>query len=107
VNLLPAGWEIDSVVKAADDGTTDLAWLKLTQARMRQARDDQFVAALSFNGRSEKQETDHYAEAFIVRVAIPGHYVLPAATIQDMYRPTVSARGESGSVTVAPREATQ
>ncbi len=107
VNLLPAGWEIESVVKSAGDGGTDFDWLKLTEARMRQARDDQFVAALSFTGRSVKQETDHYAQAFIVRVAIPGNYVLPAATIADMYRPAVTARTGTGSVTVEPREPTQ
>ena len=38
--------------------------------------------------------------AYVVRVVSPGTFLLPAASIRDMYRPDVQARGEVGSVTI-------
>jgi uncharacterized protein YfaS (alpha-2-macroglobulin family) len=36
-----------------------------------------------------------------VRAVTPGQFVLPAAVLQDMYRPRVMARTAVGAITVA------
>jgi len=38
--------------------------------------------------------------AYIVRAISPGTYRLPAASVEDMYRPDYRARTDTGSVTV-------
>jgi uncharacterized protein YfaS (alpha-2-macroglobulin family) len=38
-----------------------------------------------------------------VRAITPGTYVLPAAAIEDMYRPSIRARTAMGSVVVGAR----
>jgi hypothetical protein len=42
----------------------------------------------------------HFNLAYVVRVVSPGRFVLPAASIRDMYRPDVAARTEAGTVTI-------
>jgi uncharacterized protein YfaS (alpha-2-macroglobulin family) len=36
----------------------------------------------------------------VVRAVTPGTYMLPAATVEDMYRPQFSARTATGSMEV-------
>ena len=44
-----------------------------------------------------------YDIAYIVRAVTPGTYILPAATAEDMYRPSVRARTTMGAVSVQAR----
>ena len=106
VHLLPAGWEIEGIVQRDAEDNTDFPWLKTTSARMREARDDRFVAALSFGDRRYVylRGTDRFRTAFIARAAIPGTYALPAAAIEDMYHPALNARTAMGTTAVLPRE---
>ncbi len=100
VNLLPAGWEIESIVKPAEGDNDEFAWLKVTTVRMKEARDDRFVAAVTFGRKSWSLEDNNFRVAFIVRATIPGSYALPAAGIEDMYRPALHARTAMGSAVV-------
>lgn len=106
VDLLPAGLEIETVLRPEDgaggtnwDGTTrngPFAWVgSITYANVAEARDDRFVASSDLRGS--------YRYAYIARAVSPGRYTLPAAQIEDMYRPGVMARTSTGSITIAPR----
>jgi uncharacterized protein YfaS (alpha-2-macroglobulin family) len=107
VDLLPAGLEIETVLTPADgvgpeqwDGTRrngPFAWIgEITQADVAEARDDRFVAAREVRG------TD-FTFAYIARAVTPGAFVMPAAQVEDMYRPGVMARTSAGAVRIAPR----
>lgn len=83
VDRLPAGLEIENPTLVATGNTGSLAWLTdLTGVNYTEFRDDRFVAAF----------TDQTAKlAYIVRALAPGHYALPGATVEDMYRPERNA----------------
>ena len=106
VDLLPAGLEIETVLNPSDalgevqyDGTRrsgPFAWVgEISYADVAEARDDRFVASANLRGA--------YRYAYVARAVSPGRYTLPAAQIEDMYRPGVMARTNTGSITIAPR----
>ncbi len=95
-DLLPAGFEIDNPKLV---GSADLAgfdWLPETEAAHVEFRNDRFVAAF------EQSEGDNgeIVLAYVVRAVTPGTYALPAASVEDMYRPEFSARTASGMVAI-------
>jgi uncharacterized protein YfaS (alpha-2-macroglobulin family) len=117
LDLLPAGFEIEGAVPVNKDGDSPYAWLgKQRPMRLKETRDDRLVASfVSYPERNFWRR--YYAEdedaaenspaflvAYIVRAVTPGHYVLPAATAADMYRPAIKARTTMGAVTVLPRQ---
>lgn len=106
VDLLPAGLEIETVLGPADalgsvnyDGTRQsgpFAWIgEITYADVTEARDDRFVASANLRGQ--------FRWAYIARAVSPGRYTMPAAQIEDMYRPGVTARTGVGAIRIAPR----
>ena len=97
VDMLPAGLEIDNP-RLVDSGSIEsLPWLKSdVTADHSEYKDDRFVAAFSREGR---QKAVFYA-AYIVRAVSPGKYVLPPASVEDMYRPERFGRTAYGEVTV-------
>ncbi|MCR6644434.1 MAG: hypothetical protein NVV62_07910 [Terricaulis sp.] len=106
VDLLPAGLEIEATL-GPEDGTGPVrwdgsrrdgafAWIgEITRTQVAEARDDRFVAAADLRGA--------FRVAYIVRAVTPGRYTLPAAQVEDMYRPGVMARTATSSVRIAPR----
>jgi uncharacterized protein YfaS (alpha-2-macroglobulin family) len=97
-DLLPAGFEIETVLRPADgkrDGDSGaFSWLgEIASVKTVQAQDDRYVAALDLYD-------DDATLAYVVRAVLPGKYVHPAATVEDMYRPHLSARTAQGSVEV-------
>ena len=83
-DYLPAGFEIDNprLVSSGDTGT--LAWIEDPQDPVNtEFRDDRFTAAFDRNARSKAV----FTVAYIVRAVSPGHYTVPQATVEDMYRP--------------------
>ncbi len=105
MDLLPAGLEIESpLVPGAERSYT---WLPaLTDTNMQQKRDDRYLAAFTLSGttRTTPQGVVHiiptYTVAYLARAVTPGHFVLPAATVEDMYAPGVKARTSVGAVDV-------
>jgi uncharacterized protein YfaS (alpha-2-macroglobulin family) len=112
-DLLPAGFEIETVLRPADGagGRTEydaygdsytvesgaFAFVgTIAQPRLAEARDDRFVAAIDLRGQP-------VTLAYVVRAVTPGSFTLPGAVAEDMYRPTVFARTAAGRVEVAPR----
>ncbi len=105
VDLLPAGLEIETVLGPQDgaqqnwDGASrngPFAWIgEITAAQVAEARDDRFVASANLQGA--------FRYAYIARAVTPGRYTMPAAQVEDMYRPGVMARTGTGAITIAPR----
>jgi len=97
VDMLPAGFEIDNpgLVDSAD--LSAFAWLaEKPEAAHLEFRDDRFVAALDRKG----DEARSFTLAYVVRAVSPGRYVRPAALVEDMYRPHLNARTETGRTEV-------
>ncbi len=94
---LPAGLEIDNP-DLYDGGSVDaLSWVKSDiQPSHTEYRDDRFVAAFD----RDSQDKATFSLAYIVRAVSPGHYLAPAATIEDMYRPQRYGRTAYGTVDV-------
>lgn len=93
VDMLPAGWEIESIVPRGEDGGSAYAFLpEISRARVREARDDRLVAAVDVGAPpyryywgEEEQKGDLHV-AYIARAVVPGRYALPGAVVEDMYR---------------------
>lgn len=99
-DLLPAGFEIETVLRPADgkrENATSGAFSflgRIANAQTAEAQDDRFVAAL-----------DVYAEpvvlAYVVRAVTPGDFAMPGVVAEDMYRPEVFARSRAGRVVIS------
>ncbi|WP_419914695.1 MG2 domain-containing protein [Hoeflea sp.] len=95
-DLLPAGLEIDNprIVKSAS--LSGFAWLGDTSPAHTEFRDDRFVAAFETNG----DDNGPVRVAYVVRAVVPGSYAVPAAQVEDMYRPEYVARTAARWMTV-------
>ncbi|MEJ8572622.1 alpha-2-macroglobulin family protein [Microbaculum marinum] len=97
VDMLPAGFEIDNpnLVDSAD--LAAFPWLPddVNPAHV-EFRDDRFVAAFERDGNSDPS----FTLAYVVRAVTPGDYVHPPAYVEDMYRPYLTARGETSRTQV-------
>jgi len=98
-DLLPAGFEIETVLRPADgrqQGGTSGAFGfvgEIAYTQTQQAQDDRFVAAVDVYG-------EPVTLAYVVRAVTPGSFALPGVVAEDMYRPGVYARSKAGRVTV-------
>jgi uncharacterized protein YfaS (alpha-2-macroglobulin family) len=111
VDMLPAGWEIESVIHPSQENDDNgFPWLgKITATKSAEKRDDRFVAALDlgaarnqrfYGGEDDGIDPKSFNLAYVVRAVTPGQFVLPAAVLQDMYRPPVMARTDAGTVKI-------
>ena len=62
-------------------------------------RDDRFTAAFERN----KDLSSVFTVAYVVRAVSPGHYVLPQAKVEDMYRPDRFGRTATGTLEITPK----
>ena len=100
-DYLPAGFEIDNprLVSSGDTGT--LSWITdAAEPVNSQFRDDRFTAAFDRN----KDSPPVFTVAYVVRAVSPGRYVLPQATVEDMYRPDRFGRTATGTVDITTRK---
>ena len=98
-DLLPAGFEIEAVLRPEDAGSSGpYAFLgELAAPNIAEARDDRFIA--SFDLFDQRRET----VAYMVRAVTPGTFTMPGVVAEDMYRPETFARTASRTITVAKR----
>lgn len=92
---LPAGFAIDnpSLVRAGDVAALD--WLSpLDSAAHTEYQTDRFTVAFDL------KDTTEFQFAYMARAIAPGTFNLPAATLEDMYRPERQARTDAGRVEV-------
>ncbi|MDR3497531.1 MAG: alpha-2-macroglobulin [Ancalomicrobiaceae bacterium] len=100
VDRLPAGFEIDNPDLVKSGSVEGFDWLQTTvEATHTEYRDDRFVAAID---RSPSQSA-FFNLAYMVRAVAPGKYVLPPATVEDMYRPERYGRTAFGTVEVTDK----
>jgi uncharacterized protein YfaS (alpha-2-macroglobulin family) len=95
-DLLPAGFEIDNPSLVGSAQLSKFNWLGNTEVAHTEFRDDRFVAAFNRSGSDGHEMT----LAYVVRAVTPGLYTLPAASVEDMYRPQLSARTATGRMEV-------
>jgi uncharacterized protein YfaS (alpha-2-macroglobulin family) len=99
VDLLPAGFEIETATVSKGRSTTDYSWLpELTEASYTEERDDRFVAALDLKGGVKD-----FTLAYVARAVTAGEFAYPALVVEDMYEPETSGRTAVGKLIVAPR----
>jgi uncharacterized protein YfaS (alpha-2-macroglobulin family) len=94
---LPAGFEIENPDLSAGSGVADFSWLTLDSATHVESRTDQYVAAFRYY-----DSTGTFTTAYLVRAVSPGTFVLPGATVEDMYRPEFRANTAAGAIEVTP-----
>ncbi|MFN4225403.1 MAG: alpha-2-macroglobulin family protein [Hyphomonas sp.] len=107
-DLLPAGFEIETVLRPADARTVEYDWRtgedriregafgflgEINRAQSSQAQDDRYVAAIDVYG-------DPVTLAYVVRAVTPGTFAMPGVVAEDMYRPEVFGRSAPGRITI-------
>ncbi|MEM9495120.1 MAG: alpha-2-macroglobulin [Pseudomonadota bacterium] len=103
-DLLPAGFEIEAVLKPEDGARSGsdrqggangpYSWIgEISRPRIAEARDDRFVAAIDVR-------RSRFTLAYVARAVTPGDFVMPGAVIEDMYRPGVFARTSVGRIKI-------
>jgi uncharacterized protein YfaS (alpha-2-macroglobulin family) len=99
-DMLPAGVTIDnpSLVSSADLANFD--WIGEVSPAHTEFRSDRFVAAFD----KPAGDVNEITVAYVVRAVTPGEYDLPAAVVEDMYRPQFSARTATGRMQVVEAE---
>jgi uncharacterized protein YfaS (alpha-2-macroglobulin family) len=99
VDLLPAGFEIETASPPTGDAAGAYSWLKdLASPVYSEARDDRYVAALDLPGG-----TSEFTLAYVVRAITPGEFKYPALDVEDMYDPETYGRTAMGKLVVQPR----
>ncbi|MFN3442903.1 MAG: hypothetical protein ACK4Z3_10885, partial [Rhizobium rosettiformans] len=96
-DLLPAGFEIDNPSLVDSAALANFDWIGVTETAHLEFRSDRFVAAINRGAG----ENGTITLAYVVRAVTPGTYDLPAASVEDMYRPQLSARTAAGAMTVS------
>ena len=99
VDLLPAGFEIETATVSKGHSTTEYSWLpELTEPNYAEERDDCFIAALDL-----KSGTKDLTLAYIVRAVTAGEFKYPALVAEDMYDPETTGRTAIGKLIVGVR----
>lgn len=94
-DALPAGFEIDNANLLRTGDVRALDWLAVyPYSEMTEARTERFVAAVQWT----TQETLRLA--YFVRAVSPGEFHYPAPLVEDSYRPTFRAVGETGRLVI-------
>ncbi|MBB4213806.1 hypothetical protein FHT79_000957 [Rhizobium sp. BK212] len=95
-DLLPAGFEIDNPNLVDSAQMTNFDWIGEISAAHTEFRYDRFVAAFNRAAGDNRE----FNVAYVVRAVTPGTYDHPAASVEDMYRPELSARTATGKMEV-------
>lgn len=96
-DLLPAGFEIDNPRIMGSAELKNFDWLGNVAYAHAEYRDDRFIAAFNRSGNEQRE----FSFAYVVRAVTPGNYAHPAASVEDMYRPDLSARTATGRMIVS------
>jgi uncharacterized protein YfaS (alpha-2-macroglobulin family) len=82
---------------SSGDQTAALGWLSVDTPSHSEARTDAYVATFA-----SSSQTASFTTAYMVRATTPGRFVLPGATVEDMYRPELRGNTATGKVEVVP-----
>ncbi len=93
---LPAGLEIDNPNLISAGSIEALDWLGLESAVAHsEFRQDRFLTAI------DRYSNEPFKLAYVVRAVSPGSFHHPAASVEDMYRPDLTGRSDTGRITIA------
>ena len=96
-DYVPAGFEIDNPHLVSSGETGALSWISNGVDPVHsEFRDDRFTAAFD----RAQDSAPVFTVAYVVRAVSPGHYVLPQAKVEDMYRPDRFARTGTATIEV-------
>ena len=101
-DLLPAGFEIETVLRPEDAGETGpFGFLgELSPVDMSEARDDRFVASWQTEDTGRYDRTRKRRVAYVVRAVTQGDFAFPGAHLEDMYRAERNATTPGGRLSV-------
>jgi alpha-2-macroglobulin len=100
VDPLPAGLEINNPTLFDSGSVEALSWLKRDIDPIHsEYRDDRFVAAMD----RDTGQSAFFTLSYVARAVVPGHYVYPPATAEDMYNPERFGRTSFNEVEVKSR----
>lgn len=92
---LPAGFEIDNPNLISGGAISALDWLNTeSEVAHSEFRQDRFLTAI------DRYDNATFRLAYIVRAISPGVFHHPAASVEDMYRPDLTGRSETGTLTI-------
>jgi uncharacterized protein YfaS (alpha-2-macroglobulin family) len=93
---LPAGFEIDNPNLISAGSIEALEWLGLeSEVAHSEFRQDRFLTAI------DRYSNQPFKLAYVVRAVSPGSFHHPAASVEDMYRPDMTGRSDTGRVIIA------
>ncbi len=93
---LPAGFEIDNPNLITGGAVEALDWLGLeAEVAHSEFRQDRFLTAI------DRYSNQPFKLAYVVRAVSPGVFHHPAASVEDMYRPDLTGRTDTGRITIA------
>jgi uncharacterized protein YfaS (alpha-2-macroglobulin family) len=95
VDPLPAGFEIENPDLTQGGSVGELSWVSATTPAHVESRTDQYVAAFRYVSGVE-----NFSTAYMVRATSPGTFVLPGATVEDMYRPEFRGNTDPADIEV-------
>jgi alpha-2-macroglobulin len=94
---LPAGFEIDNPNLITGGAIEALDGLGLEpEVAHSEFRQDRFLSAI------DRFTNAPFKLAYVVRAVSPGSFHHPAPSVEDMYRPDLTGRGDTGRVTISP-----
>lgn len=102
-DLLPAGFEIETVLSPADAGERGAFGFlgELTEMDLQEARDDRFIASWRVGAENRWDGQAERRVAYVVRAVTEGDFAFPGAQVEDMYRPERNATTEGGRLRVS------
>lgn len=97
---IPAGFELE--VPRLSGERPEVSELKKTPPTFEEFRDDRYMAAWSLpRGYRSLNEGDSTI-AYVMRAVTPGEFIVPAAQVEDMYRPQYHANTAESTVLITP-----
>ena len=92
---LPAGFEIDNPNLMAGSNAALMNLGLETEVAHSEFRQDRFLTAL------DRMDNSPFRLAYMVRAISPGTFHHPAASVEDMYRPDMTGRTDTGRITIS------
>ena len=101
---VPAGFELEN--SRLTGLRTEVSDLKRTEPSFEEFRDDRYMAAWSLSKGFRSLNEGKSTIAYVMRAVTPGEYLVPAAIVEDMYRPENRANTAEGQVIILPKSET-